>query len=311
MTFFFYRLYGLCIASELACPGLPQEISTESCDVLIRYEKVNPTDPRDGFHVENPQNITFHVKGIGSYRIACGNSIIIEKESQTQDSFIRIFLLGSAMGALLHQRGMLPLHGNGIVHGGGCIAVLGHSGRGKSTLAAAFKGRGYKLLSDDICALNVRLDEAPIVYPGIPRINLWHDAITKVGADKSRMEQIHPGEAKFSLPVDVEYCDAPMPLKHVYILETYDERKIVIEQLPPLKKMQLLRMHTYRKGIVTKMGAGKLHFKMCADVAQQVRIARIHRPANVFLLDELVELIENDIKENEYQGAAFRGEAGL
>ena len=44
------------------------------------------------------------------------------------------------------------------------------------------------------------------------------------------------------------------------------------------------------------MGADKLHFKMCADVAQQVRISRIHRPANAFLLDELVELIEHDMR---------------
>jgi predicted Zn-dependent protease with MMP-like domain len=298
MILFFYRLYGLCIASELVCPGLPQEVSTEKCDVVIRYGKVNPADPKDGFHVETPQNITFHVNGVGSYRIAGGNSIVVEKELQAGDSLIRLFLLGSAMGALFHQRAMLPLHGNGIAHDGGCIAVLGHSGKGKSTLAAAFRNRGYKLLSDDICALKFRPDGAPIAYPGIPRINLWHDAIQKVGADKGRMEQIHPDEEKFSLSVDAEYCDAPMPLKRVYILEVHDEHKIVIEPLPPLKKIQLLRIHTYRKWILTRMGATKQHFKMCADVAQQVQISRIHRPAHAFLLDELVERIEEDMKEN-------------
>ncbi len=58
------------------------------------------------------------------------------------DDDVRLFLLGSVMGAVLHYRGVTPLHGNGFVHEGGAVLVLGNMGVGKSTLAAALVKKG-------------------------------------------------------------------------------------------------------------------------------------------------------------------------
>src|SRR5258708_9269606 len=76
------------------------------------------------------------------------------------------------MGAIFHQRGLLPLHANAIEVGGQAVAFVGPSGAGKSTLAAYFRDRGYRVLCDDVCVVSFGSDGEPLAWPGIPRIKL-------------------------------------------------------------------------------------------------------------------------------------------
>ena len=53
------------------------------------------------------------------------------------ESDVRVFLLGSCIGALLHQRGILVLHAGAIHTDKGAVLFTGPWGIGKSTLLAA------------------------------------------------------------------------------------------------------------------------------------------------------------------------------
>ena len=46
---------------------------------------------------------------VGRYRIEAGNRITVESEPGVPERNVRLFLLGSAFGVLLHQRGLLPV----------------------------------------------------------------------------------------------------------------------------------------------------------------------------------------------------------
>lgn len=59
------------------------------------------------------------VEEIGRFRISGGDHIAWQRENEAvSDQDIRTFLLGSAVGALLIQRGMLVLHGNALAKDG-------------------------------------------------------------------------------------------------------------------------------------------------------------------------------------------------
>lgn len=68
-----------------------------------------------------------------------------------------------------HQRE--SLHGSAVAWQGRGVAILGHSGSGKSTAARSMIQRGWKLVSDDLLAFDADLR----VVPGPPWIRLLPD----------------------------------------------------------------------------------------------------------------------------------------
>lgn len=66
-----------------------------------------------------------------------------------------------------------PLHGSSVCAGDGALLLLGPTGAGKSSLAAALDARGYSLLCDDTAAV----DSSGVLWPGPPLLNpRWNEA---------------------------------------------------------------------------------------------------------------------------------------
>ena len=165
---FDYSLFGLSVRSEIPLPELfPAEIECEP-DVAIRVGTINSDERAPGLH-ELGDGLLFVATDAGRYRIAGGREIIIEPNAGAPDRNVRLFLLGSAFGALLHQRGLLPLHANAVEIDGKAVAFMGPSGAGKSTLAAWFHDRGHRVIADDVCVVGLDTDGRPYAAPGLPR----------------------------------------------------------------------------------------------------------------------------------------------
>jgi hypothetical protein len=179
-----YSAYLLSIDSEIALPELSVDSagSEEAPDVIIRLGDVNPDGLPEGLQLGpclwvGRDRLWYHVPNVARFLVQDGNSIRIDPEPGADDDSLRLFLLGSALGALLMQRGYLVLHGNAIRVGNQCLVCVGDPGAGKSTLAAGFMQRGYAVLADDV----VPVDEGCRALPGFPRIKLWQDAVDKLG----------------------------------------------------------------------------------------------------------------------------------
>ena len=65
------------------------------------------------------------------------------------------FLLSSCIGALLHQRNTLALHAASVMTKNGAVVFMGTASSGKSTLASVLERKGYGVLSDDICPVDM------------------------------------------------------------------------------------------------------------------------------------------------------------
>lgn len=296
MNTYCYRIYNLTILSEFECPGLPK--GEGEPDVFIRIGQnlkcMSENDHENGVIFKSSEVLLLRIKRVGSFRIAGGREVMINKIFDVDDDLVRVYLLGSVLGVILYQRELLPLHGNAISTGDSCIAFLGHSGKGKSTLAAAFMRRGYKTLSDDICTLNILPSKIPVVLPGIPNIRLWEDSLNKLEIDSSKLHKAYPGEEKFQLPIGMQYINTPLPLKYLFILDTHKEQNFRIETLSILDRMRLIKTHSYRTHLPAKMGISQRHFSQCSDIVEHIPILQIFRPEESFLIEELVDLIEKE-----------------
>jgi hypothetical protein len=72
--------------------------------------------------------------------------------------------------------GKLVFHASAVLIEGKAVAFVGVSGRGKSTLAAAFAAKGYPFLADDGLVVSVESDGF-WVESGLNSVRLWEDSV--------------------------------------------------------------------------------------------------------------------------------------
>ncbi len=293
-----YHIFGLNILSEIELPAQSPADPDQKIppDVIIEYgdtpEQLDNSQRKGIWYQAAPGEFLLRVDSVARYYVSEGRRIVITPEPGVAKEKILIFLMGSAFGALLHQRNVLVLHAGAVVVKKSSVIFLGPSGIGKSTLAAAFHQRGYPFLADDVCAITM-VKGKPAVIPGFPRLKLWEDVLKKLGKDKNQLKSVvwTKNLEKYFMPVEHRY-DKPVPLKAVFNLEITDTDQIEITALKGGAKINPLIGNTYRLGFLDGLGGKKEHFQQCAAVAAQTSVYRVARPRKGFLLDELMDVLE-------------------
>jgi hypothetical protein len=261
-----YGVFGLRLRSEIPLPELFPAIGAGGPDVTIRFGQV------DGEQAITPESIRLVVPKVASYLVRGGREIVIDPVPGCSDRNIRLFLLGSALGGILHQRGLLPLHANAIEIDGRAIAFMGHSGAGKSTMAAWFLDRGYRVLADDVCV--VTMDEAgrPLAHRGIPRLRLWREAIEVSGRATEDYELSFDDMDKYNVPTPRPGDLGPVPLDHVYLLHKAEDGAAGVRRLAGVEAVDALVANTYRGGYVGRIGATRRHLEACLALVRKVPV---------------------------------------
>ncbi len=290
-----YAAYGLIIDSVIPLTGL--SLAPEGPpDVVVREGSVPTSLPaplRGGvLYQAQPGEFLLQLDDVAHFWVRGGETITVERSPQATDADVQVFLLDSAFGALLHQRGVLPLHGSSVVTPEGVVVFAGNSGSGKSTLAGAFANRGYPILSDDVCAVSIETG-APLAMPGVPWMRLWADMQHHLDGARERV-RVRPGQEKYMVPLGEQFAHTPAPLRAVVELTVRNMDEVWVRALSDMGKRQVLLRHTYRSWFVGGLGLEGAHFIQVMQVAEQIEVYRLRRPQMPFRLDEMVELIESE-----------------
>lgn len=253
-----YRIYGLNLQSALEIPELTltDESSTDAeitfGDVpsglensLARYQWLEFGDGR----------CLLRVPGIGRFLITEGKSIRIDRrEDRSRQrgqgspvADVRVYLLGSALGALLHQRRWLPLHVSAVQAESGVWAFTGDSGAGKSTLAACLHRRfGWPLVSDDVSVLRPH-DKIPLLHPGPRKLKLWQDAVNHLDLHGQRMSQDLSHTDKYQLYLEDHLPQKPGRLRALVVLDRCAAGETPgLEQLSGIRAFEAITASIYR-----------------------------------------------------------------
>jgi len=295
---YIYRAYGLIFSSELQIPEL--ESAEGSPDVEIRLGAVPaalsvPREQGQWFQA-TADEFLFRLDAVAGFYVADGRQITIELFTDPGDPEVRLFLLGSVFCALLHQRGYLALHGSAVEMRGKGLLFTGDRGVGKSTLAAAFHDKGYRILADDVCAVRLGQDGTPYIVPGFPGLKLWRDSVERMGKSLDSLTPVKRDIGKYRVSAAARYSDEPAVLAGIYILDIHDKHTIEITKLESIAKLEALVRNTYRYQYLNGQEMKALHFQQCAAVADKVDIFKLLRPVEGFLLSELVAAIEGNVE---------------
>lgn len=277
---YLYRAFGLTFASEIHCPEL--RAAEGPADVTVHLarpanQSANGARPASGFDAV-PGLFDLRVPRVGRFVVARGRSITIEPDPAADEDTLRLFLFGTAVGALLHQRELLPLHGSAVFKDGRTLLVLGASGAGKSSLAAALGRHGWRLQSDDVSVVRLEHGQA-WCDPAFPRRKMWPDMLKQLGDDPKAHAPVRPGLEKRSQIVDAaQFHDAPAPVGGIVVLRPSRALTPTLTPLAGPARMACLKHQTFRANLRTPLDVHVPHFAIIARLAEQARVWRLQRP---------------------------------
>ncbi len=297
---FRYRVYGLRVESEFELPELtPSEFTTP--DVVIRAGSVPEplSDSRSSgiLYQASPGEFRLALDGIATFWVRDGREIVVDRDSDSEADSVRVFLLGSAFGALLHQRGLLPLHASAIRVQGNIVAFAGASGIGKSTLAAAFSRDGHPVVADDVLVVSTDAARRAVGWAAYPQLKLWADVVQRIHPGSSGFRKVRRSVQRFAVPVVGSDVEAPLPLTRLYVVCLSDDDRFSLEPLTGSAKLQALLENTYRVQYLEGLGRQPDHFRLCAQLGRSISVRRLSRPRKTFDLQRLQQLIEEDWRD--------------
>jgi hypothetical protein len=278
-----YLISGLYVSSELELPGaILEEAHGSPIDVSIHRSALPMS--LDGATTRGPtwevagEKFLFNVPRLARFVITAGCDIAVEIEPGVTERDVAAFVLGTAFGVLLHQRGALVLHGAAVAKAGRAIAICGSSGAGKSTLAAALCGAGCSFVADDICVVGLNAERRPIVLPDGKQLKLWRNSIDRLDLADRKGAAVRESFEKYYIE-PTSHRRQPSQLSAIYVLR--EARPLLstgINVLGSSDAMRMLEYEAYRPGLRSKMGQKPEMFANMAAVLGHAKVYLLGRP---------------------------------
>ncbi|MGX1099871.1 hypothetical protein [Amorphus sp. MBR-141] len=255
---------------------LPWSGDDRSPDIWIRTGHV--PDELDGTVRKHPLVqinergwLRYTVRNVATYLVRDGNEVIVDSPHPPETADVALFLLGSVLGFLCHQRGLLPLHASCVAFDGKVFALAGPSGAGKSTLAALLLAQGARLLSDDVTVIDSGAEGGPLVLPTFPRQKMWRDTLDTLGITPGRYLRRTVHLEKFDRQVADRFEPAPMRLDGVCQIHLQmRESGLRVEPLDGLSAVRMLYENVYRRTAAGLLGRSDQVFENCSVLGGQL-----------------------------------------
>lgn len=240
----------------------------------------------DEFLMRLPNGLAFHY--------ARGKGVTVQRSQHVTDGEVQNFLEGSVYGAIAWLNGLVPLHASAVAHNGRAYAFTGHSGKGKSTLAAGLTRRGLPLHADDILVVKTAGHGAIISLPGHKRLKLWEDALelTAIVAGPRLRPEL---PKRFAAP-HVQSQDGELPLARIYFLEATTREEPTISPIKGNSVFKRIPSMLYRKRFYDCLADQRHYFALLKRLANDVSFFTFDRPFVRESFDTSLDCIEAHIR---------------
>jgi hypothetical protein len=283
-----YRFFGLTVACDRAIRTL------EGCRLPHGASFDGPVDveivagtvaaPEGGTLIEDlllsgpADDLTISIEESGRFRVRQGRRITYDPWPGAGEDEVDLYLTGSVLGALLHQRSILPMHCNAIRMGDAAVLFCGESGAGKSTLAAWFQARGHPLFTDDVCALTFDDGGGVMAHPGLPRLRLRQQSLDLLGLGHDGLSRIPWNEDKFEMEMTLVAAREALPVAAIYHLCTTEDGLVEgIHPLHGLDAVNAITANIYRRRIADIVGRGGGYLGDTVRMVAEVPIFSVNR----------------------------------
>jgi hypothetical protein len=285
------KAYGLVLHLPFECSWLPKAAAGARPDVVVDFGPVpgrldQSFGGTDEWEFAPGRTLFRGGEHSGTFLLDSGTHVTVERGVYSDDDWLAAHFTDRVLIALLRQRRTIALHAGSVAGTRGAIAVSGFTGSGKSTTIAALVARGFRLLDDDVAALELREDGTVQVLPGSPRVCLTAQSVERLGIGPSNVPKPVGPAGKIFVPAAVP--TRASRLRAFFILAPFGGRNVEIRQLRGIEKLDAL----YRSvlGHILRQEHADL-FPTLSAVAAEIAVHRIDRPLDRWSVDELVDAI--------------------
>ena len=304
-----YRLYGIAVRSEISLT-FPEQATGEP-DVSLRLESA------EWFH-QRVDRTSPGIEGSRWYqRILCpdgaeylrwpdlfeflvssdGRAVHCRALDRADSESFQTYLLSQVLSCALIKQGLEPLHATAVVIGGAAVALLGASGQGKSTLAAALVGAGGRVLTDDLLIVR-QLGGVMCGFPGPPRIKLFPQAARRFLPNEAALAPMNPQTDKYIVALPPSHVhNSPAPMHAFYVIdgiEGLDEQNLEVTTVTGVSAYVELLTASFNKRLV---GPERLRrqFSTAREWTARIPVKRVRYAWRLDALDGVVRAIVADV----------------
>ena len=306
---YYYKLYGLTVASGLIIPDAGGSELTQapgSADVTVALSPVPKDFARDEntvsltaewfYSVPDPQLFYMHCRGF-DFEISDGRTVKVDTNGlDINGTGLITYILGSAFGVVGIQRGFVPIHGAAVAVGDAAAIITGFSGSGKSAVLSALMREGYRYLADDVSMVETE-GGVPFVFPSYPQRKIAAATARELGEDISGAEPINEdGRDKYAVRKASEWVDKKLPLACIVALTPVEDKgegetAAEIRRVTGHASLGVVLNNQYRPQFIASIGTPPQRMKRLLDITSSVRIYRAIRPVTGFPVDKTAQMI--------------------
>jgi hypothetical protein len=307
-----YEAFGLSISSNHPLQGLPTS-QTRRVDLDVEFAEGRPPHVDDRAADSTPYRGWGAVRGCEdggrlllyashggesawSMRVSGdGRSIEVRWRGPIELPDVAAFVETTGVPTALTLRGVPLLHGCAVATDGAAFLVLGASGAGKSTFAAAAVAGGRALLTDDIAALDVTGDDMR-VHSGGAALRMNEDTARALGWD---LAELRPVFVTPALPrklftrlskADGSLGAGPRRVTAIFVLGERRSGPSKIERLGPPEALRTILRNTFgQRAVDARVSARLLPF--WTRLAREVPIHTVTPPNRLDMVPSLVDTL--------------------
>lgn len=227
------------------------------------------------------------VPGVARFLVRDGNSIVIDALADIQIRELEHFLYNPVAGALLMQRGILPLRASVVEKNGQASILMGAAVAGKSLIAAGLMRQGYKVMTDSVCAIFP--GNIPIVKAGPPELLLWSTALKELGYEPAHLYKARQNIEKYLLPVsDESYAlEATVNSLFYFSRSFYSPYKETL--ITGRKKFIYLLELIYHNTLIDAFGVKQQLYPIIISLIQHSALTEISSPMQLQKVHSFIE----------------------
>lgn len=214
----------------------------------------------DAYHLRFPELADFSVRASGE--VACTPT------PGTDGNTVEHLFANQIIPAVLSLQHRPVFHASALSMAGDCIAFVGESGRGKSTLATFLARRGHPLLTDD--GLELRdSEDGYLAIPNQHSVRLWEDSREALlPDDASALPPLrYTPKGRFRGEDLFPFCAQPAPLRRAYFLGDGTATQVSITPLEPQAAHLAWVKHSFILDVRNRQ-AMQIHFAQVSRLTQ-------------------------------------------